>query len=275
MTELGELVSVNLIDASEDDKCPFCYEAKHDFPSAKKKSSDKVKSIPKDLSVEVARRNEGDYPYTTAMHHLISALQCYGRLRRLVRMGSMIDYDINNPNNGIGLPTTHWRLKYNYAGFKQKFGDFTDINQKRHISFTLMNELKAQWHVGHHAFDVETPNNWDVWKEDGSNESSGEDRGHLVSYDTSIIIKLLAMMDSWISGGFCKDDEDNSDKLKADMDQLSSDIKDKLDMFGQNTPWKSSPLFVSRFAYEFAVQEEESNVSDPLPGPSKKKRKRS
>ncbi len=285
MTELCELVAINSADEKSDDKCPFCNEDAHEFESKKQEPDAKVKSKPAQLNCDIQRRSDGKLPYTTAQHHLISALQCYGQIRRLVRMGSSVGYDINEPVNGIGLTTTHWTLKYDHAGKVQKFGDFNQT-EKQFIAFALMNERKDQWHVGHHAFEVMIPQLWDSWDEDGGDESDDDDRGHSAQYDTTITTRLCKIMDRWVEGGFCKKDEDKSDDLKADMDKLSGEIRDKLGMFATSTPMRSSPLFVSYLAYEYAKSMDSSIKRDnfesdsdasaapdhPAPRPSKRRR---
>ena len=107
--QLLEAVAVaNIADEKADDKCPFCQKKPEGHATDKPKEvNDKVTSVPSSLNVDIGGRKTGDLPYTSAAHHLISAMQCYARIRRLVRMGNMVGYDINAPKNGIGLPTTH------------------------------------------------------------------------------------------------------------------------------------------------------------------------
>ena len=252
MTEIGELVAaLNVLDETSDDKCPFCYKKAHPFKFKANEPNPVVKSVPKQLGCSVNRRKTGNYPYTTARHHLISALQCFGQLRRLVRMATLVGYDINDPPNGIGLPTTHHSLKYTHGEMaREKYGNFDD-DEKEEIAFKLMKELGAQWHVGHHAFEVLIPGDWDNWGEAGGEEGGGDDRGHMVSYDTTIISQLLDLMDNWVATNHCEA-EDPKDDLKADMDELSGEIKAKLEAFGGPSPSGSSPLFVSRMAYNYA-----------------------
>ena len=82
-----------------DEGCPFCGEKPlHDSETAdKKKMTDKVKSVPSDLGCKIIdgksttpKRSDGDLPFTMARHHLISAKQCYAKLKPLVRMASSV-----------------------------------------------------------------------------------------------------------------------------------------------------------------------------------------
>lgn len=245
MTQIGELVKVSAVDETKDDKCPFCYKARHDFPSKKKKPAAKVTSKPNQLACAKLPVT-GPWRHTTANHHLISAIQCFAQVRRLVRMATMVGYDINDPPNGISLPTVANNIAYTINGEgPQKFGKFDDAD-KRAIAFAVMDQARAQWHVGHHGFEVDIPDDW-------GDELDDDHIGHTVSYDTTVIEELLAIMDAWVDAGWCQEEEDKSDKLKADMDQLSRTIHGKLDMFATPSPASSTPYFVSRQAFEYAT----------------------
>lgn len=269
MTQLGELAAVGLVDEASDDKCPFCYKKRHDFESKKSNPNPKVVSKPAQLKC-APLPVLGTWTHTTAKHHLISAMQCYARVRRLVRMASLVDYDINDPPNGIGLPTVANNIKYApHGGALQKFGAFNDAD-KRLIAFSVMRQSGAQWHVGHHAFQVEIPDNW----AEELDESAG---GHFASYDESVIVLLLKIMDNWAANGICDDLEDKSSKLIEDMDSISAEIRSKLNMFGGPAPLQSWPFFVSNLAFQYAVESqtplEDEGEDDPAPVQVSKKAK--
>ena len=256
MTQLAQPVAVaNAADVTADDKCPFCHKKPKNHATKKPKEvNDKVTSKPDALKCEMKKRTDGAYPYTTAAHHLISAMQCYAQIRRLVRMGNMVGYDINNPTNGLGMPTTHWTLKYTEDGKKKKYGDLEDPGGKRKVAFALMKELKAQWHVGHHAFEIKVAKkDYDTWKETGAEEKDDADTPHETSYDALIIGKLFGLLNN-VPNDLCEDPQ-KDDKFKSAMDGISKEIKTKLDKFnGQSgaKPADSSPLFVSMRAYEYS-----------------------
>jgi hypothetical protein len=252
--ELLESVEVaNTSDAAKDDKCPFCHKKPIGHATKKPKEvNDKVTSVPSDLGCTIDRGTIDDLPYTTAQHHLISAMQCYARIRRLVRMGNMVGYDINNPTNGIGLPTTHHTLKYPKGTKKVKYGDLDEPEGKRDVAFRLMKALGAQWHVGHHAFDVAVnKKDVDSWDEGGPDEQDTDDLPHETSYDVRMISKLFNLLKS-IPKDLCEEPK-KDDKFKSQMDKISKQIRTKLEKFKKGSnPAHSSPLFVSLRAYEYS-----------------------
>ncbi len=266
--ELMEQVNVaNIEDIAKDEKCPFCHEKPIGHATDKPKEvNDKVVSIPDNLGCDntsswhqgkETKREGGDLPYTLAKHHLISAMQCYAKIRRLVRMGNMVGYDINNKNNGIGLPTTHWSLKYIEDGKQKKYGDLVEPDGKRKVAFALMKELGAQWHVGHHAFAVVVhKKDVDSWEEGGTDEKDKHDYPHETQYDKLIIARLVNTVKRF-SKNLCEKPE-RDENFKKKMDEISKEIKEKLEMFKTN-PAESSPFFVSIRAYEY------SGIADNLP----------
>jgi hypothetical protein len=243
MPEIGELSKLNETDVSNDDKCPFCYKALHDFDDKEAQPDEKVTSKPRNLKCDaVAHAAAGSH--TTAQHHLISAKQCYAQIRRLVRMGSMAGYDINAPRNGIGLPTI-WNP---YQG--RKYADLNDLEKQR-VADGVMELTGAQWHVGHHAFESAIPN---TWHDDA--ETDDQEQPHLVSYDIEVITQLLAILQNWIDNPPCNDEE-NHKALIDDLNSLSDTIKDALNKFATNEPWTSEPYFVSERAFDYACRAEE------------------
>ena len=142
-------------------------------------------------------------------------------------MGNMVGYDINNPTNGLGLPTTHWRLKYPQAGGKVKYGDLAEPAGKQKVAYALMKELGAQWHVGHHEFDIMVPKrDLESWKDSGADETDTDDVGHETSYDVVIIGMLFNLLIN-VPLNLC-DDPQKNDKFKSDMDKISKDVRGKL-----------------------------------------------
>lgn len=170
-------------------------------------------------------------------------------------------YDINNPNNGIGLPTTHWTLKYPDGGVLKKYGDLDDSVGKKRVADALMQELGAQWHVGHHAFAVTVPKtDVDSFQVGGSDEKNEDDYPHENQYDILIIQRLFNLVKS-VPVDFCEEPE-RDEEFKKNMDAVSKEIKGKLEKFngkGGAKPADSSPFFVSLRAYEY------SKIADRLP----------
>jgi hypothetical protein len=256
----------NKADKKDNALCPFCQkEPKGHATDKPQEVNDKVTSVPADLKCKIKKRTTGKLPYTTAAHHLISAMQCYAQIRRLVRMGNMVKYDINNPKNGIGLPTTHWTLKYPSGRKKVKYGDLSDPEGKRKVSNALMKELRAQWHVGHHAFDIKVrKKDYNVWKDGGHDEKDAADAPHETSYDVLIIAKLFGLLKNTPTD-LCEEPKKDS-KFKQSMNDISDEIRGKLNKFNGKRgakPSDSSPLFVSMRAYEYAGVEATLDWDEP------------
>lgn len=246
--ELNEkIAALNIADKKE--KCPFCPNKNLDQCKTKKeeKLDTKVVSKPNQLACSPLV-SKGEYQYTTAKHHLISAKQCYAKLKRLVRMGALVKYDINDPPNGIPLPTVANNLRYTVgSSVKLKYGKLSAA-EKKIVAFGVMATEKAQWHVGHHAVQVELAEGW-------ANEESDDawGRGHLVSYDTEVIKRLIKLLASFKEKDDCEEKK-KPEKFKQKMDQLSAAIKAKLNAFKTPAPSGSSPFFVSQLAADFAKE---------------------
>lgn len=275
MTEINEQAIAALgAKGYAEDKCPFCGEDPHDFLSKKGNDTKKVVSKPKQLACSMSggkldsRSNttssSGPYPYTLAKHHLISAKQCYAKLPPLVRMGSLVGYDVNEPPNGIGLPTTHYTLKYpDISGVK--YGALEE-DDKKEYAFALMGELKAQWHVGHHSFEYNLP--FEKQKSPSSDDWGDEvdDKttvGHETGYDTQVLRMLIDLMNQLFKAEtlFC-DNEDKSEVIKEKFNKISEDIRTDLEKFKTNPA--DSKLFVSRKAYDYAEERRPAEAKRPL-----------
>lgn len=242
--EIGEMVSVSNTKDSPT-KCPFCPNKNLDQCKSEEKPNDEeVVSKPSQLKCAKLTASS-EYSYTTAAHHLISAKQCYAKLKRLVRMGKMAGYDINAPKNGISLPTISNDLRYTVGNStKASYGDLS-ITEKKTVAFQVMSDVKAQWHVGHHAVQVRIEANW-------AEEEQNADwrRGHLVSYDSEVLAKLLDILSKYKPESSCE--EKKVGNIKKDLDDLSDKIKAKLNKFKSGKPWESAPFFVSQLAAGFA-----------------------
>lgn len=268
--EVNELATANEIEKGKNEKCPFCHVKELGHATNKKPEivNDKVTSIPANLNCNTSswhsgkntKRKNGNLPYTMAQHHLISAMQCYAQVRRIVRMGNLVGYDINNPINGIGLPTTHYTLKYREDGKETKYGDLSDQG-KQGVAFSLMEELGAQWHVGHHAFAVTVPKtDVDTWQNEGSDEKNQEDYPHETEYDV-LIIEALFNLSKGFEITFCEDPK-RDNKFKEAMNNISKNIKRHLEAFKTTDPTASSPFFVSRMAYDYSGIEKSLSNQD-------------
>ena len=243
MTEVAEMVAaINAADDKAKDACPFCYK-KHKRKSWQEKSK-KILSKPKQLNCSTVAGG-GPGKYTTARHHLICAIQCFAQVKRLARMATSIGYDINDPPNGLGLPTIKNKYRAYPSDPLRKYSELEDGDKQR-VANAMMDATGAQWHVGHHAVEITLPDEWD--EDEGGDDA---EYGHPSSYDATVVSRLIEIMDNWASDDQCKDDDDKSG-LKDDLNDLSKKIKDKLQAF-KAAPWKSKPYFVSERAFTYAV----------------------
>jgi hypothetical protein len=247
MSEVGELVGAPMVEVQKDE-CPFCGKSPHDSKWENKKPNMKVVSRPKNL---------GDLPltppkkkgcYGRARHHIIPAIQCFAMLPRLVAMASMVNYNINAKENGIGLPTV-WNPYKLSNGTPVKFGDLKkDDPEKKRIQYDAMRTTKAQWHVGNHHWKPDKGPEGECGTEDMADEGK-IDHG---SYDMEVIKRLFDFMCNVLAAELCEDPEDNSEEVKKRLEEISNvEIRGKLNNFKTN-PSESKPFFVSLPAYNFA-----------------------
>ena len=247
MPELLEKANGPSSEADDKANCPFCTDKSLDDCPLEKKPDpdDKVVSDPGALGCSKLSATGCAFTYTTANHHLISAKQCYAKLKRCVRMGQMAGYDINASVNGIGLPTVANNLTFAVGGASaKKYGKLT-APQKKTVAFTAMAHAKAQWHVGHHKVQVEILEEWADEVQD-----SPWSRGHYVSYDTEVIKELIDILALFKKTKECE--EENTDKFKKEMDGLSDLIRGKLNQFKTPNPGGCFPYFVSQLAADYA-----------------------
>jgi hypothetical protein len=249
MTQLGELLTQSLVlDQQVGDKCPFCGKPPHQFGSDKPEElSDEVKSKPDALGCAKFKNGKDAtvYKYTTASHHLICAIQCYAQVKTLVRMGNLVGYDINCKQNGLPLPTV--LNKYGNKNFgelsdEKVSGGFSDQDK---IAYGVMDRTRAQWHVGHHAFEIS------IVKYDDTEGGEDDEYPHETSYDCEVIKKLLKIATLCVNKNLCEKKE-NKDNLKEKMNQLSKLIASHLANFKSLNPYASTPYFVSNRSFEYA-----------------------
>lgn len=214
-----------ILDKVAASKCPICEKAKHDTTQDKKQNKGCLDSRPQDLGCAPLPPDPTLPNYTTAAHHLIPANQCLKPFGRLSQMCKAVGYDVNNPVNGLSLPTVGQKSKNVYMG--KKYSKLSDADREN-TSFQVMDGLDLQWHVGHH--------NWDT---SGLN--------HVENYDKLVKLKLrdLEKKIKKNGGSICSPSKTEKGKeVITEMNSLSTTIKGKV------LAWKT--YFVSRFAYDFA-----------------------
>ena len=165
-------------------------------------------------------------------------------------------YDINDPSNGIPLPTVknQYRLNKNDGSYPvenrqdatsaKNFGKLDD-DEKITIRNHWMETLGAQWHVGNHHYEVNGENEEDP---EGMSDEGAIDHA---PYDIEVVKALIKEGRKLIKFNLCKTDEDHSETIKNIMNAISKDIKTKLNRF-KNNPKDSYPFYVSIAALNFA-----------------------
>ena len=221
------------------DTCPICEKAPHPDRTTedKKKGKGCLQSIPKNLGCAPIPQNPILPNYATAAHHLIPANQCLKAFPRLSQMCNIVGYDVNNPSNGIPLPTCGQKSLNAYTattGKSTTYGKLDDDDKKK-VAFMIMEGVNKQWHVGHH---------------DWSMDYTTDNATHGENYNRLVKIKLRDLEKETIQDGdeICnpKDDSESGSTLIADLNSLSGEIA------GQVASWKE--YFVSTMSYRFALK---------------------
>ena len=225
-----------VLDKVSKDKCPICEKKKHDTTKAKKDGEGELKSIPKNLGCTAIKQRPSLPNYTTAAHHLIPANQCLKAFSRLSQMCKAVGYDVNNSKNGMSLPTVGQGKANVYTDRRQKYGKLSD-EDKREVSFLIMERLDKQWHVGHHKWST------------GELNLNTDGIAHVENYDKLVKIKLRDLEQDIKDTG-----EDICDPKKKErgteiidsMNALSAEIGGKV------TAWNN--YFVSALSCKFAAK---------------------
>jgi len=239
MTEIAELVAAPTVQLSSD-KCPFCNKSPHDYPAKTKDPDlDTIVSKPAQLKCKTISGG-GPGKYSTAKHHMIPAIQCFKQVRRLAAMALSVGWDVNDPKNGIPLPTVRNQYTRN-DGTQENFGRLTH-DEKEMIRNGVMQQLGKQWHVGNHHYEI--PSTAESTTEEMSDEGSLDHE----PYDIVVVRRLLEILSELFDENLCEDD--NQEEVKSELDDLCQEIKDKLNAFKE--PKSSYPFYVSRAALQFA-----------------------
>lgn len=237
MPEIAEPVMVSLPEVTQD-KCPICEKSPHPDRTTQQKKEGKgcLKSIPANLGCSPIPPLPDVPNYTTAAHHLIPANQCLKPQKRLSQMCDTVGYDVNNPANGLSLPTCGQQAFNSYRNDKGKhvkYGDLSD-GDKQNVAYAIMASLNMQWHVGHHDWvlmDLET-----------------DSYVHVDNYDKLVKVKLRDLEKDAQQAGdlICEppDESESGSALISEMNALSAEIK--AGVMG----WKT--FFVSAMSYRYA-----------------------
>ncbi|WP_224372324.1 AHH domain-containing protein [Hyalangium versicolor] len=233
--ELNERVNAQMLESSPD-TCPFCNKARHELAWEEKGDPDqKIVSRPSSLNCPDL---PGSAPgaYGRARHHIVPAIQCFAVVKRFARMALLVGYNINDPKNGISLPTV--KNPYQYNGRQLNYGDLPP-NVQEDIANKAMKTTGGQWHVGHHE-----------WKYIDELEDEGEIPHE--PYNKAVIQRLIDEAQILERAGLCEEKDDPKDKVRTIMENISNvEIRDKLKAFAEQ-PTKSAPYYVSYLALKYA-----------------------
>lgn len=241
MTEILEAATMV---ATSQDECIYCGKKEKHKNTTKKNEPDltTVKSLPDNLKCfhpKLSVPTPGKY--TKANHHIIPVKQCFLKVKRLAQIALSVNYDINSPTNGIALPTVC--NMYDYQGKIQNFGQFSPT-VKDEIAMNMMQETGMQWHVGHHAYEL---------NETASSDASDEGEIDHRPYDKEVQRLLVDICIDFYRDEYCQTDEDESNKIKAILDNICNEIRKKLNDFATN-PKNSTPFYVSKIASKYAFK---------------------
>lgn len=241
MTEILE--AATMVAASQDE-CIYCGKKEKHENKTKKNEPDlsTVKSLPDNLKCSHLKL-EAAIPgkYTKANHHIIPVKQCFLKVKKLAQIALSVSYDINSPTNGIALPTVC--NMYNSHGKIQNFGQFSSA-VKDEIAMNMMQETGMQWHVGHHAYEL---------NETASSDAPDEGEINHLPYDKEVQRLLVGICIDFYRNEYCQTEKDESEKIKAQLDEICKAIRTKLDSFAAD-PKNSTPFYVSKVASKYAFK---------------------
>lgn len=170
-----------------------------------------------------------------AAHHIISGNQVFRDLSEIVKLTQGVGYDINSSENGIFLPT-------NESNFGYDNEKIITENDKIFSSYSAMDELGRQWHVGGHSYKI---------PKDIVNDN--QELNEIENYAETVRKKVQQKFAVERYKQTCREKDEQKTKIIEKMNQISLEIKEKLREFKQN-PQNSYPYFVSKVAVEYAYR---------------------
>ena len=178
---------------------------------------------------------EGNWSF--AAHHIISGNQIFAKHPYLVKLANYYNYDINNAENCILLPTTH--------SFEGKTGVVKQAN-----GYVAMDLMKQQWHVGGHSYSLEQETVEEIHRflEKISYLNIDFYRNYVdaVEHEMNILESKYKKISCRKQGYAVK-----QQRFISGMNKISEKIKERLEAF--ETGYKHSyPFYVSKEACKFA-----------------------
>lgn len=213
-------------------KCAICGKAQHDRKTEDKEKTGCLESRPANLRCSALTKIPPLPNYTTAAHHLIPANQCLKSKPHLSSICKTVGYDVNNPENGLSLPTVGQKEENVYGPAQVAYSRLAP-KHKQKVAFLVMEGTGLQWHVGHHN-----------WK---SLNTDTDVFAHQPNYDRLVKKDLQTLENRLVRNGktLCEmKEEDRDTGIIAELNSLSSKIE------GGVVGWKL--YFVSAVSCVFA-----------------------
>ena len=199
-----------------------------------------------------ARSEYPEYGWGYEGHHMISGNQVFmaiekdtGNLKygHLLKLANMCEYNINNGNNCILLPSI--------ARNDSPWGTL-ETYEKEAKAFDVMDIMKRQWHLGGHAYTV-PKDSLKYYKPTNEKVLSSGTNEYFPNYATSVQMRLDNINAKYARKKCWKkmDNEMFREKFRENMDKISKEIEDMLMKFEKN-PKESYPYFVSKMSVDYA-----------------------
>ena len=274
MTELKEPVMNGNVHA-DDTKCPFCPQKKNEEhyetyggaendggklgnlvneptkfatstesdarPKDGKMGKDKRtnQSFSNSESLTKVKGNDVDWKFQA--HHAISGKQCLegDPVEKFIIGGDKVKYDtgysVNNPQNGIWLPS----FPEDGIAWPDKPADKFKLAKK------AMDKFNRQFHLGHHNISVDV-------------NGMGDDDDNYVDYVNAMLKDLHAVLSKWKAS--CPEEENDgkhlgNPRIHDALDHVSKHIINKLK--GSPKKWT---IFVSRHARDYSIKRRNPNT---------------
>ena len=183
--------------------------------------------------------------YTVQHHHIIPSKQCYNKVSELVKLGNFYEYNINNANNGICLPSG--------GGY----GKPNALDENISISFRAMNKTSKQWHIGGHSMSllINTLHQIQPFVEDVLCENA---TAAITGYDQSVTEKLRQFLslnkNNYLDTCRVEDYDRQKKDFCSKMDRISLWIRKKLINYNEN-PKNHQWYYISKMSLYYAFED--------------------
>lgn len=251
MPEIGELVKVNA-HTEDNPYCPFCKKDDDEYKyktyagskndsgvlasnlrSGKAGNSEKdqncrfTEQIKRPKPNFVIKSPKGQVTMSFQAHHAISGNQAMKgeEIEKWIdkdkgKIAAHTGYSINNPTNGIWLPSKPEKIKW---------GSISTITLKRQFAYYAMKKRNAQWHLGHHRIVTTTAELNQLKEDDECIEIIGQVRNNELPNFQIVVNEESAEFDT-----ISDDDHDDADDSPAEKGTYDAWLKEQLKLIDQH-----------------------------------------